>query len=90
MDQLIEGIAAARVFRDRPGKLPAVVRPEARPILLHADAGGYFSRDSFRNPHIEISLNDFGLEESYGRFVKDKVYAIGSPDVCGGLVDLYV
>ena len=87
---MIEGIAAARVFRDRPGNLPVVVRPDARPIITHTDAGGSFSRDSFRNPYIEISLNDFGLEESYGRFVKEKIYATGSPDVCGGLVDLYV
>jgi hypothetical protein len=35
-------------------------------------------------------LNDFGLEESYGRFVKDRLYAAGASDVVGSMVDLYV
>ena len=87
---MIEGISSARVLREHGGNLPVVVRPGARPVASNAGAGGFFSRDSFRNFHLEISLNDFGLEASYGRFMKDKVYAGDSSDVSGSLVDLYV
>lgn len=87
---MIQGIAAAQVFGGHPGRLPVVIRPEAGPVAAGSDAGGTFRRDAFRNPWIEISLNDFGLEESYGRFVKDMVYAAAPPETSGALVDLYV
>ncbi len=35
-------------------------------------------------------MNDFGLEESYGRFMKDKLYAAAAPQSGGALVDIYV
>ncbi len=42
------------------------------------------------NPTCEIALNDFGLEESYGRFGEwNTRYGRKSPP-CGVLVDLFV
>ncbi len=87
---MVEGISSARVLHGHAGKLPVVIRPGAGPVAADANAGGFFRRDSFRNFHLEISLNDFGLEESYGRFVKDRLYAAGASDVVGSMVDLYV
>jgi len=87
---LIEGIAAARVFNGRSGRLPVVVRHDAGPPAARSDAGGFFRRDWYRNLHLEISMNDFGLEESYGRFMKDKLYAAAAPQSGGALVDIYV
>jgi len=87
---LIEGIAAARILNGRQGRLPMVVRPDAGPVVTCSDAGGFFRRDTFRNLHLEISLNDFGLEKSYGRFVRDKLYGASAPQAGGALVDIYV
>lgn len=67
-----------------------VVRPHAEAHVACTDAGVFFHRDAFRDLHIEISLYDFGLEESYGRFLKDKLYAAAAPRAGGGLVDIYV
>ncbi|MEW6720747.1 MAG: hypothetical protein AB1346_09900 [Thermodesulfobacteriota bacterium] len=43
-----------------------------------------------RDFRLEISLNDFGLEKAYGRFLRDRLYLVCIPPVSGGLVDLYV
>jgi len=87
---LIQGIAAAKVFSGRTGRLPVAVRADAGPVVTCSESGGFFRRDAFRNLHLEISLNDFGLEESYGRFMKEKLYAAAAPDAGGALVDIYV
>ena len=88
--KLMEAVLPMRILRDSPRVLTASVRPDARPIASSSGAGGFFTRDRFRGCHLEISLNDFGLEESYGRFVREKAYAGEPREIRGSLVDLYV
>jgi hypothetical protein len=87
---MIGGIVPTRVFRERPGSLPLSVRSDSAPLVRYSDNVIVFNRDPDRIPHLEISLNDFGLETVYGRFLQDKIYSVDTPVVCGVLVDLYV
>jgi len=87
---LIGGIVPARVFRERPGNRTLKALPDSAPLPRHPDAVALYNSEPDRYLHLEISLNDFGLESLYGRFLREKIYSLHSPALCGVLVDLYV
>ncbi len=87
---MIGGIVPARVFRERPGNRSLKLLSDSAPLSRQPDAVGFYSSGPDRYLHLEISLNDFGLETVYGRFLREKIYSLHSPALCGVLVDLYV
>jgi hypothetical protein len=87
---LLGGIVPLRVRRDRPGSLPSKIRSDSASQARYPDVVPFCNGDMDRNFLLEISLNDFGLETIYGRFLRDKIYSLDTPALCGVYVDLYV
>lgn len=89
---MVDAVASSRYVRERSGTgiikvgsvpAPAPVDPSPEAVWFNSP---YFSGAE----SCEITLNDFGLEETYGKFRKWKAcYGRNSPP-CGVLVDLFV